>query len=280
MDYGPMLAYHVEQNADMTVGCIEVPLAEASAFGVMSIDADSRVVKFSEKPTQPEAMPGVPDLALASMGIYIFNTVFLYEQLIKDADNSKSAHDFGHDIIPGAIDKYRVMAYRFRDPATGKRAYWRDVGTIDAYWRANMELIAITPELNLYDREWPIWTYQEQWPPAKFVFNDEGRRGIAVDSMVSGGCIISGATVRRSLLFSNVYIESHSLVEDSVILPDVAIGQRCRLRKAVIDKGCVIPSDMVIGEDRHQDMQRFYVTSEGVTLVTPEMLGQEMHHVR
>jgi len=173
-----------------------------------------------------------------------------------------------------------VMAYRFRDPATGKRAYWRDVGTIDAYWRANMELIAITPELNLYDREWPIWTYQEQWPPAKFVFNDEGRRGIAVDSMVSGGCIISGATVRRSLLFSNVYIESHSLVEDSVILPDVAIGQRCRLRKAVIDKGCVIPSDMVIGEDRHQDMQRFYVTSEGVTLVTPEMLGQEMHHVR
>ena len=270
MDYGPMLAYHVEQNADMTVGCIEVPLAEASAFGVMSIDADSRVVKFSEKPTQPEAMPGVPDLALASMGIYIFNTVFLYEQLIKDADNSKSAHDFGHDIIPGAIDKYRVMAYRFRDPATGKRAYWR----------ANMELIAITPELNLYDREWPIWTYQEQWPPAKFVFNDEGRRGIAVDSMVSGGCIISGATVRRSLLFSNVYIESHSLVEDSVILPDVAIGQRCRLRKAVIDKGCVIPSDMVIGEDRHQDMQRFYVTSEGVTLVTPEMLGQEMHHVR
>ena len=280
MDYGPMLAYHVEQNADMTVGCIEVPLAEASAFGVMSIDADSRVVKFNEKPKQPEAMPGVPDLALASMGIYIFNTVFLYEQLIKDADNSKSAHDFGHDIIPGAIDKYRVMAYRFRDPATGKRAYWRDVGTIDAYWRANMELIAITPELNLYDREWPIWTYQEQWPPAKFVFNDEGRRGIAVDSMVSGGCIISGATVRRSLLFSNVYIESHSLVEDSVILPDVAIGQRCRLRKAVIDKGCVIPSDMVIGEDRHQDMQRFYVTSEGVTLVTPEMLGQEMHHVR
>ena len=280
MDYGPMLAYHVEQNADMTVGCIEVPLAEAGAFGVMSVDADSRVVKFTEKPKQPEAMPGAPDLALASMGIYIFNTVFLYEQLIKDADNSKSAHDFGQDIIPGTIDKYRVMAYRFRDPATGKRAYWRDVGTIDAYWRANMELIAITPELNLYDREWPIWTYQEQWPPAKFVFNDEGRRGIAVDSMVSGGCIISGATVRRSLLFSNVYIESHSLVEDSVILPDVAIGQRCRLRKAVIDKGCVIPNDMVIGEDRHQDMQRFYVTSEGVTLVTPEMLGQEMHHVR
>ncbi len=280
MDYGPMLAYHVEQNADMTVGCIEVPLAEASAFGVMTVDVDSRVVGFSEKPKQPEAMPGAPDLALASMGIYIFNTVFLYEQLIKDADNSKSAHDFGHDIIPGAIDRYRVMAYRFRDPATGKRAYWRDVGTIDAYWRANMELIAITPELNLYDREWPIWTYQEQWPPAKFVFNDEGRRGIAVDSMVSGGCIISGATVRRSLLFSNVYIESHSLVEDSVILPDVAIGQRCRVRKAVIDKGCVIPNDTVIGEDRHQDMQRFYVTGEGVTLVTPEMLGQEMHHVR
>jgi len=225
-------------------------------------------------------MPGAPELALASMGIYIFNTAFLYEQLIKDADNKFSNHDFGKDIIPGTIGRYRIMAYPFRDPATGRRAYWRDVGTIDAYWRANMELIGVTPELNLYDQVWPIWTYQEQWPPAKFVFNDEGRRGMAVDSMVSGGCIISGATVRRSLLFSNVQVNSHSLVEDSVVLPDVTVGQRCRLRKVVIDKGCDIPDGTVIGEDRQEDFRRFYITDNGVVLVTPEMLGQEMHHVR
>jgi glucose-1-phosphate adenylyltransferase len=280
MDYGPMLAAHVEQGADMTVGCIEVPVGEAPAFGVMSVDADRRVVKFTEKPVVPEAMPNAPDLALASMGIYIFNTAFLYEQLIKDADNAASAHDFGKDIIPSVIGRYRIMAYPFRDPHTGRRAYWRDVGTIDAYWRANMELIGVTPELNLYDQEWPIWTYQEQWPPAKFVFNDEGRRGMAVDSMVSGGCIISGATVRRSLLFSNVQVNSHSLVEDSVVLPDVSIGERCRLRKVVIDKGCDIPAATVIGEDRQQDFRRFYVTDNGVVVVTAEMLGQEMHHVR
>jgi len=280
MDYGPMLAWHVEQGADMTVGCIEVPLAEASAFGVMSVDADQHVVKFTEKPAAPEPMPGAPELALASMGIYIFNTAFLYEQLIKDADDKASSHDFGKDIIPAAIGKYRIMAYPFRDPQSGKRAYWRDVGTIDAFWRANMELIDVTPELNLYDQEWPIWTYQEQWPPAKFVFNDEGRRGMAIDSMVSGGCIISGATVRRSLLFSNVQVTSHTLIEDSVVLPDVFVGERCRLRKVVIDKGCDIPNDTVIGEDRANDMKRFFVTENGVTVVTPEMLGQELHHVR
>jgi len=280
MDYGPMLAYHAEQNADMTVGCIEVPLGEASAFGVMSVGPDNRVTQFLEKPAQPEAMPGAPELALASMGIYVFNTDFLYEQLIKDADNRNSAHDFGKDIIPAVIGTYRVMAYPFRDPATRRRAYWRDVGTVDAFWRANMELIGVTPELNLYDREWPIWTYQEQWPPAKFVFNDEGRRGMAVDSMVSGGCIISGATVRRSLLFSNVMVQSHSLVEDSVVLPDVVIGERCRLRKVVIDKGCDIPADTVIGEDRQHDKERFEITPDGVVMVTPEMLGQELHYVR
>lgn len=280
MDYGPMLAYHVEQGADMTVGCMEVPVGEASAFGVMSVDSDRCVVKFTEKPAIPEHMPDAPELALASMGIYIFNTAFLYEQLIKDADAPGSSHDFGQDIIPSVIGKYRVMAYPFRDPETGKRAYWRDVGTIDAYWRANMELIAVTPELNLYDQEWPIWTYQEQWPPAKFVFNDEGRRGMAVDSMVSGGCIISGATVRRSLLFSNVQVNSASLVEDAVVLPDVSIGEHCRLRKVVIDKGCDIPNGTVIGEDRAHDFKRFYITDSGVIVVTPEMLGQEMHHVR
>jgi glucose-1-phosphate adenylyltransferase len=280
MDYGPMIAYHVEQNADMTVGCIEVPLKEATAFGVMSVDAKNRVVKFSEKPAAPEAMPGQPELALASMGIYVFNTAFLYEQLIKDADRKNSSHDFGKDIIPEVLGRYEVVAYPFRDPRNGRRAYWRDVGTIDAFWRANMELIGITPELNLYDQEWPIWTYQEQWPPAKFVFNDEGRRGMALDSMVSGGCIISGATVRRSLLFSNVYVKSHALVDDSVILPDVVIGEQCRLRKVVVDRGCEIPAGTVIGEDRDADAGRFHITPEGVVLVTPEMLGQELHHVR
>ena len=280
MDYGRMLAFHVEEGADMTVGCIEVPIAEARAFGVMSVDRDKRVVKFVEKPAEPESIPGAPELALASMGIYIFNTAFLYEQLIKDADSVGSSHDFGKDVIPSVIDAYRVMAYPFRDPATGGRAYWRDVGTIDAYWRANMELIGVTPELNLYDQEWPIWTYQEQWPPAKFVFNDEGRRGMAVDSMVSGGCIISGATVRRSLLFSNVRVNSHSLVEDSVVLPGVTVGEKCRLRKVVIDKGCIIPDGTIIGEDRAQDRQRFDITPGGVVVVTPEMLGQELHHVR
>jgi glucose-1-phosphate adenylyltransferase len=280
MDYGPMLAWHVEHESDMTVGCIEVPVQEASAFGVMSVNAEGRVTRFTEKPKKPETLPGRDDLAMASMGIYIFNTAFLYEQLIRDADQKTSSHDFGKDIIPAIIDRYRVMAYPFRDPRSGQRAYWRDVGTVDAFWRGNMELTGVTPELNLYDQEWPIWTYQEQWPPAKFVFNDEGRRGMAVDSMVSGGCIISGATVRRSLLFSNVQVNSYSLLEDSVILPDVSIGQKCRLRKVVVDKGCDIPDGTVIGEDREDDFRRFYVTPGGVVVVTAEMLGQELHYVR
>ena len=280
MDYGPMIAAHVSSGADMTVGCIEVPLGEASAFGVMSIDTNNRITKFVEKPKDPEPMPGAPELALASMGIYVFNTALLYELLIRDADTPRSSHDFGKDIIPSTIGKYRVVAYPFRDPHTGKRAYWRDVGTIDAYWRANMELTGVTPELNLYDKEWPIWTYQEQLPPAKFIFNDEGRRGIAIDSMISGGCVISGATVRRSLLFSNVRVESYSLVDDSVILPNVTIGERCRLRKVVIDKGCIIPDGLVVGEDRDADRQRFDISPDGVVVISPEMLGQELHHVR
>ncbi|MDH4274130.1 MAG: glucose-1-phosphate adenylyltransferase [Gammaproteobacteria bacterium] len=280
MDYGPMIASHVSSGADLTVGCIEVPLAEASAFGVMSIDQDHRITKFIEKPANPEHMPGEPELALASMGIYIFNTSLLYELLIRDADTPRSSHDFGKDIIPSTIGKYRVVAYPFRDPQTNMRAYWRDVGTIDAYWRANMELIGVTPELNLYDQEWPIWTYQEQLPPAKFVFNDEGRRGLAIDSMVSGGCIISGAAVRRSLLFSNVRVESFSQVEDSVILPNATIGERCRLRKVIVDKGCKIPDGTVAGEDLDADRKRFDVSPDGVVVITPEMLGQELHHVR
>ncbi len=280
MDYGPMLALHVEREADITVGCIEVPLAEASAFGVMGIDDDSQIVSFEEKPDSPTPKPGSDDVSLVSMGIYIFNTEFLFEQLIKDADTPGSSRDFGKDIIPGLLNKYRVFAYPFADSATGGQSYWRDVGTVDSYWKANLELISVTPELNLYDQDWPIWTYQRQVPPAKFVFDDDDRRGMAVDSITSGGCIISGATVRRSLLFSNVVVESWSNIEDSVILPDVNIGENCRIRKAIIDKKCEIPAGMVIGENREEDEKRFYVSEEGVVLVIPEMLGQQVHHVR
>ncbi len=280
MDYGPMLAFHVENEADITVGCIEVPLAEASAFGVMGIDAESRVVSFEEKPANPAPKPGAEDVALVSMGIYIFNTDFLFEQLIKDADTPGSSRDFGKDIIPKLLGNYRVFAYPFADSATGGQSYWRDVGTVDSYWKANLELIAVTPELNLYDEDWPIWTYQRQVPPAKFVFDDDDRRGMAVDSITSGGCIISGATVRRSLLFSNVVVESWSYIEDSVVLPDVSIGKNCRIKKAIIDKNCIIPDGMVIGENREEDEKRFYVSEGGVVLVIPEMLGQQVHYVR
>ncbi|MBI3186962.1 MAG: glucose-1-phosphate adenylyltransferase [Gammaproteobacteria bacterium] len=281
MDYGAMLAHHVETQADITVGCIEVPLDKASEFGVMGIDEDTRIRSFVEKPKDPAPIPGNPDTALCSMGIYVFNTKFLYEQLIKDADTASSSHDFGKDLLPSAIkNKYRVYAFPFRDIETGKQAYWRDVGTVDAFWEANLELIGITPELNLYDQVWPIWTYQEQLPPAKFIFDDDGRRGAAIDSMVSGGCIISGATVRHSLLFSNVRVEEYTVVNSSVVLPDVDIGKHCRISNAVIDKGCIIPEGTVIGENSEEDKKRFYVTSKGVVLVTPDMLNQELHHVR
>ena len=280
MDYGPMIAQHVENGADMTVGCLEVDLQVAQAFGVMTTDEYGRVLEFHEKPESPSPMPGSDDTALASMGIYVFNTRFLFEQLIKDADNIKSSHDFGHDIIPAIISNYRVFTYPFRDESSNQQAYWRDVGTVDAFWAANLELIGVTPELNLYDEEWPIWTYQEQMPPAKFIFDDEDRRGMAVDSMVSGGCLISGATVRHSLLFSNVKVNSYSVLQHAVVLPDVDIGRNCSIQNAVIDKGCQIPAETVIGEDAKQDAERFHVTPGGVVLVTPEMLGQELHYVR
>ena len=280
MDYGPMLAYHVEHEADLTIGCFEVPLETAKAFGVMAVDGEWRVTGFTEKPPQPDPIPGRPNEALASMGIYVFNTKFLFEQLVRDAESVGSERDFGKNIIPSVIHKYRVFADPLRDPITGSQAYWRDVGTVDSYWSANMELIGVTPELNMYDNEWPIWTYQEQLPPAKFVFDDDDRRGKAVDSMVSGGCIISGGAVRHSLLFSNVRVNSYSKVQDAVILPDVTIGERCRITKAVIDKGCIIPDGTVIGENLEQDAKRFHVSEGGVVLVCPEMLGQEIHHVR
>ncbi|HAD32622.1 MULTISPECIES: glucose-1-phosphate adenylyltransferase [unclassified Methylophaga] len=280
MDYGDMLAEHVAQNADMTIGCIEVPLDQARAFGVMSVDLNHRIIAFNEKPANPTPIPGHDDVALASMGIYIFNAGFLYEQLIKDADNSRSSHDFGHDIIPSLIEKYKVVAFPYKDVQGNDPGYWRDVGTIDAFWSANLELIGVTPELNLYDEEWPIWTHQAQLPPAKFVFDDDDRRGMAVDSMVSGGCIISGSVVRHSVLFSNVEVHSFSLIEDSVVLPDVSVGRHCRLKKVVLDKGCIVPEGTVIGEDPELDAQRFEVSPNGVVLVTPEMLGQNYRYVR
>ena len=280
MDYSEMLVNHAQSGADFTVGCIEVPRSEATEFGVMSVDENLRITKFTEKPDDPDPVPGNPDMALASMGIYVFNPDFLYEQLIKDADDPDSTHDFGKDIIPSIINKYRVFAYPFRDEETGEQAYWRDVGTVDSFWEANLELIGVTPELNLYDTEWPIWTYQEQLPPAKFVFDDDNRRGMAVDSMVSGGCIISGACVRHSLLFSNVIVNAFSQLEDSVVLPNVHIGEHCRLKRVVIDKGCRIPDGTIIGEDLELDAKRFYVSPGGVVLVTPDMLGEELHYVR
>jgi glucose-1-phosphate adenylyltransferase len=280
MDYGQMIAFHVESGADMTVGCLEVERAAARSFGVMGVDTSGRVTSFAEKPEDPALIPGSETQSLASMGIYVFNTEFLFEHLIRDADDTPSSHDFGKDIIPSIIESHRVMAYPFRDEQGETQGYWRDVGTIDAYWQANLELIGVTPELNLYDSEWPIWTYQEQLPPAKFVFDDEDRRGMAIDSMVSGGCIISGSTVRHSLLFSNVQVKSYSRVEDSVILPSVNIGENCVIRNAVIDKGCEIPDGTRIGVDDDKDARDFSISPGGVRVITPQMLGQTRHHVR
>lgn len=280
MDYGPMIAAHVDTKADITLGCIEVPVEKASSFGVMSVDRDWKVKGFLEKPEQPQPLPDNPNVALASMGIYVFDAEFLYKVLIEDADDNESSHDFGKDVVPKLVADYNAVAYPFRDVQSNNSAYWRDVGTVDSFWSANLELIGITPELNLYDSEWPIWTYQEQLPPAKFVFDDDDRRGMAVDSMVSGGCIISGAIVRHSLLFSNVRVNSYSEVNDSVVLPNVEIGNNCKIKRAVIDKGCMIPDGMEIGVDLAKDRDRFHVSPEGVVLVIPEMLGQELHYVR
>lgn len=277
MDYGPMIAEHVENKADMTVGCLEVPLEMAKSFGVMSVDDNGQIVRFAEKPAQPEPTPNDPEKALASMGIYVFNAEFLYKQLQIDANLPNSSHDFGKDIIPSIIKDYRVFAYRFRDVQKGGQPYWRDVGTVDAFWEANMELISVSPQLNLYDQTWPIWTHQQQLPPAKFVFDDDNRRGMAVDSMVSGGCLISGSKISKSLLFSNVKLNSYSSLEEAIVLPDVNIGRHCRIKKVVIDKGVFIPPNTVIGENLEEDAKRFYVSEGGVVLVTPEMLEQKIH---
>jgi glucose-1-phosphate adenylyltransferase len=272
MDYGPMIGFHVEKEADITIGVVEVPLDRAREFGVLAVDETNHVLGFQEKPRDPQPMPGRPDVALASMGIYVFNPRLLERLLRADAENPDSHHDFGKDIVPDAIGKLRVYAYPFEDVRTKAQNYWRDVGTVDAYYEANQELVRVSPELNIYDEQWPIWTYQEQLPPAKFVFDDDNRRGCAIDSMVSGGCIISGSRVTNSLLFSSVRVHDYSSIERSVILPRVRVGEHCTIRNAVIDEGAVVPDGTQIGVDPAADRERFNVTENGVTLVTASML--------
>ena len=280
MDYGPMLARHVESKAEVTVGSVEVSRERAREFGVLTVNERNEVVRFTEKPQAPETLPDRESVALVSMGIYAFNTQFLYERLIEDAEDPDSSHDFGKDLLPRLLGRHRVVTYPFRDVQTKSQSYWRDVGTVDAFWEANMELVGVDPELNLYDEHWPIWTYQEQLPPAKFVFDDDGRRGMAVDSMVSEGCIISGGYVNHSLLFPQVQVHSFVQLRDAVVLPEVDIGRYCHLGKVIIDRGCVIPPGTVVGENAEEDARRFYRTEKGVVLITREMLGQELQRVR
>jgi len=285
MDYRRMIEEHLVRGAKLSVACVEVPVSEASAFGVMRTDWRGRITAFQEKPEKDVfTVPGHPDRAMASMGVYVFDANYLYEQLLDDAERTDSCHDFGKNIIPNLVNSgHEVYAHDFHGSCvnmTNGKPYWRDVGTIDAYWEANMDLVQVQPELNLYDKAWPIWTYQEQNPPAKFVFDDPDRRGAAVDSIVSGGCIVSGSTVKRSLLFTNVRVHNHCRVEDSVILPGAEIGPDAIVRNAVIDKHCRIPEGMRIGMDPKEDAARFHVTEKGRVLVVPEMLGQRVHHLR
>jgi len=277
MDYGKMLAEHIAKDAAVTVACIEVPIEKANGFGVMSVDDNGYIVRFQEKPANPEPIPDMPHLALASMGIYIFNADLLDDLLVKDSVAPGTEHDFGKDIIPALVGKANVVAHRFQDSCVmdggAEEAYWRDVGTLDAYWEANIDLCRVTPALNLYDNNWPIWTDQAQLPPAKFVFDADDRRGMAVDSLVSGGCVVSGSTVRRSMLFSNVRANSFCLVEDTVVLPDVELGRHSSIKKAVIDSGCVIPPGLVVGEDPVLDAKRFLRSEKGITLITQQMLN-------
>jgi len=278
MDYERMLVQHVNDGADVTVACVEVPVAEASAFGVMHVDADDRIVSFFEKPAAPPEIPDRPGYALASMGIYVFQREFLNEQLRRDAADPGSTRDFGRDIIPWLVTNGKAVAHRFSRSCVRSRSegalYWRDVGTIEAYWEANIDLTDVVPELDLFDRDWPIWTYAEITPPAKFVHNVDGRRGIGISSLVSGGCIISGASLTHSLLFTGVQIHSYSQVENAVILPYADIGRHCRLRDVVIDHGVTIPQGLVVGEDPVEDAARFRRTERGICLITQPMIDR------
>ena len=278
MDYELMLQQHVNQGADVTVACMEVPRSEASGFGVMAVDEADQIVEFVEKPADPPAMPGKPDVSLASMGIYVFTTRFLFEQLKRDAADPTSSRDFGKDIIPHLVQHGKAVAHRFSDSCVrGKDeggAYWRDVGTLDAYWEANIDLTHIIPQLDMYDRDWPIWSHAEMVPPAKFVHDEAGRRGEAISSLVAGNCIISGSHVDRSLLFTSVLTRSWSYVEESVILPWCDIGRNARLKKVVLDRGVKIPPGLVVGEDPVLDAKRFRRTEKGVCLITQPMIDR------
>lgn len=283
MDYARLLADHVAKGAAVTVACTEVPLQDATAFGVVTVDKDLRVRAFDEKPAVPKAMPGDPERAFASMGIYVFDIELLCEQVTLDAADPDSNHDFGRDIIPRLLRSHRVQASRFADSCVnmvGHRPYWRDVGTVDAFWEANIDLTQVVPELNLYDDQWPIRSLQSQLPPAKFVLDDgDGRRSQVINSVVASGCIVSGAAVRRSLLFSKVRVNERSVIEDSVVLGDVVIGRNVALQRVVIDEGCVIPDGFRAGFDVDADRKHLHVSAGGVVLITPEMLGQQVHHL-
>lgn len=277
MDYEVMLREHVASGADVTVGCLTVPRAEASAFGVMAVDGTGRITSFLEKPADPPSMPGDPDHALASMGIYVFNWAFLRDLLLKDAEDTNSSHDFGNDLIPEIVKNGKAMAHRFDTScirAPGAPAYWKDVGTVDAFWRANIDLTDFVPELNLWDRDWPIWTYSESVPPAKFIHDEKDRRGVAISSMVSGGCIISGTEIRNSLLFTQVQTNSYAILDHAVVLPYVTVHRHARLRNVVIDRGVTIPEGLVVGEDPQDDARWFRVSDRGITLITQDMLDR------
>jgi glucose-1-phosphate adenylyltransferase len=276
MDYEPMLQQHVEQGADVTVGCLEVPREAASSFGVMHVDASDRILAFQEKPADPPAMPGRPDAALASMGIYVFDTRYLFERLREDAADPASGHDFGRDLIPRLVAGAKAVAHPFERSCVRSGAeaqpYWRDVGTLDSYFAANIDLTDIVPDLDLFDREWPIWTYGEMTAPAKFVHDEEGRRGAAISSVIAGGSIVSGATLRRSLVFSHVRVHSYADIANAVILPEVDVGQSAHLRNVIIERGVRIPDGLVVGEDPVLDARRFRRTKSGICLITQPMI--------
>ena len=279
MDYELMLNQHVEHGANVTVGCLEVPRSEASGFGVMHVDDNNIIESFLEKPADPPAMPGKPDISLASMGIYVFDSKFLFEELRRDAEDPNSSHDFGKDVIPYIVEHGRAVAHPFSRSCvrshTEARSYWRDVGTLDGYWAANIDLTDVVPELDLYDSSWPIWTYAEITPPAKFVHDqDDSRRGEAMTSLVSGGCIISGAALRRSLLFTGVHVHSYTTIENAVILPYVDAARRTRLKNVIIDRGVRIPDGLVVGEDPELDAKRFRRTEQGICLITQPMIDK------
>ena len=275
MDYEVMLRDHVEQKANVTIGCLTVPRMEATAFGVMATDANGQITEFLEKPADPPGTPDDPDKALASMGIYVFDWKFLRDLLLRDLEDPNSSHDFGNDLIPAIVSGGKAMAHRFDDScvrASGAPAYWKDVGTVDAFWQANIDLTDFTPELDLWDPNWPIWTYAENVPPAKFIHDEKDRRGMAISSMISGGCIISGTEVRNSLLFTEVHTNSYAVLDHAVVLPHVVVGRHARLRKVVIDRGVVIPKGLVVGEDPGEDAKFFRVSDTGATLITQPMV--------